>query len=249
MCPRSTRANRTGTRPRALAGARGISALAKTRLAILILCLGVVALPSTSSAATGVSDRSNSIAMHVSASAGLFRDWVIASGDNHGLPFVIVDKKSAEVLVFYPDGRLRGAAPALLGLAHGDDSVPGIGQRKLSSITPEERTTPAGRFVASLGNDLGTKNVLWVDYDDAISLHRVITTNPKEQRLHRLATASILDNRISFGCINVPVKFYDTIVEPSFTGTNGIVYILPETRSIQATFPAYAVDEKMRSSN
>jgi hypothetical protein len=103
--------------------------------------------------------------------------------------------------------------------------------------------------VASLGNDLGTKNVLWVDYDDAISLHRVITTNPKEQRLHRLATASILDNRISFGCINVPVKFFDTIVEPSFTGTNGIVYILPETRSIQATFPAYAVDEKMRSSN
>ena len=49
----------------------------------------------------------------------------------------------------------------MLGLAHGDDSVPGIGQHKLSSITPEERTTPAGRFVASLGNDLGKKNVVW----------------------------------------------------------------------------------------
>jgi len=226
-----------------------MSALAKTALAVLILCLGGVALPSPSSAAARASDRADSSAKHVSGSAGLFADWVITSGDSHGLPFVIVDKKNAEVLVFYPDGRLRGAAPALLGLAHGDDSVPGIGQRKLSSITPEERTTPAGRFVASLGNDLGKKNVVWVDYDAAISLHRVITTNPKEHRLQRLATASILDNRISYGCINVPVKFYNAVVEPSFTGTNGIVYVLPETRSIQAVFPAYAVDEKMRSSN
>lgn len=225
-----------------------MSALAKTTLAVLIL-FGVAVLPSPSSAAARASDRANSSAKPASGSAGLFADWVIASGDSHGLPFVIVDKKNAEVLVFYPDGRLRGAAPALLGLAHGDDSVPGIGQRKLSSITPEERTTPAGRFVASLGNDLGKKNVVWVDYDAAISLHRVITTNPREHRLHRLATASILDNRISFGCINVPVKFYDTIVEPSFTGTNGIVYILPETRSIQAVFPAYAVDERIPVSN
>jgi hypothetical protein len=242
MRHRSIRANRTAIRPGAVAGAKDLSTLAKTTLAILILCLGVIALPSTSSAAARVSDPANSSAKHVSGSAGLFADWVIASSDNHGLPFIIVDKKNAEVVVFYPDGRLRGASPALLGLARGDDSVPGIGQRKLSSITPEERTTPAGRFVASLGNDLGKKNVVWVDYDAAISLHRVITTNPKEHRLHRLATASILDNRISYGCINVPVKFYDTVVEPSFTGTNGIVYILPDVRSIKAVFPASDVN-------
>ena len=100
--------------------------------------------------------------------------------------------------------------------------------------------------MASLGNNLGKKNILWVGYDSALSLHRVITTKSRE---HRLATASILDNRISYGCINVPAKFFDTVVEPSFTGTRGIVYILPETRSIQAVFPAYAVDEQMRPSN
>jgi len=213
-----------------------MSAVAKTTLAVLILCLGVVAMPSPSSAAARASDRANASAKHASGSAGLFADWVIASGDSHGLPFVIVDKKNAAALVFYPDGRLRGAAPALLGLARGDDSVPGIGQRKLSSITPEERTTPAGRIVASLGNDLGQKNVDWVDYDAAISLHRVITANPKVHRLYRLATVSILDNWISYGCINVPVKFYDAVVEPTFTGTNGIVYILPEIRSIRNVF-------------
>ena len=213
------------------------------KMVVLIFCLGVTtpAIQSSLSwAGTQAADQADKSA--VSKRAGDFAAWVTMSGDNHGLPFVIVDKKNVEVLVFYPDGRHRGAAPALLGLARGDESAPGIGHRKLSRVTAAERTTPAGRFVASLGNDLGKKNVVWVDYDAAISLHRVITTNPKENRLLRLATPSILDNRISFGCINVPVKFFDAIVEPSFTGTNGIVYILPDMKPIRAIFPASDID-------
>jgi hypothetical protein len=169
-------------------------------------------------------------------------DWVIDSGDNRGMPFVIVDKKNAKVFVFYADGRLRGAAPALLGLARGDDAVPGIGDRKLSSIRPEERTTPAGRFVAALGRNLRGVEILWVDYDGAISMHQVITTNPKERRLERLATPTPLDKRISYGCINVPAKFYKNVVRPAFTGTNGIVYVLPETRSAREVFGSYDVE-------
>ena len=160
-------------------------------------------------------------------------DWVVDSGDNHGMPFVIVDKVDAKVFVFDADGRLRGAAPALLGLARGDDSIPGIGDRNMSDMRPEERTTPAGRFVASLGYNFNGKDILWVNYDDAVSLHRVITTNPKERRLERLATPTPLDNRISYGCINVPEKFYNNVVSPAFTGTYGIVYVLPDTRSIR----------------
>ncbi len=170
-------------------------------------------------------------------------DWVVDSGDNGSLPFVIVDKTDAKVFVFDNQGRLQGAAPALLGLARGDDSVPGIGDRELSRIRPEERTTPAGRFVAALGSDLDEQDILWVDYADAISLHRVITTSPKERRLQRLATPSVLDNRISYGCINVPAKFYDAFVKPAFTGTNGVVYILPETKPIGEVFPFYEVNE------
>src|SRR5450830_899498 len=173
-------------------------------------------------------------------------DWVVDSGDNRSMPFVIVDKKDAKVFVFNADGRLRGAAPALLGSALGDDSVPGIGDRKLSSIRPEERTTPAGRFVAALDRNLHGEEILWVDYDAAISLHPVITTNPKEHRAQRLATPTPLDNRISYGCINVPAKFYANVVHPAFTGTNGIVYVLPETRSPQKVFASYDVDERER---
>jgi hypothetical protein len=155
------------------------------------------------------------------------------------MPFVIVDKIDAKVFVFYADGQLRGAAPALLGLARGDSSIPGIGNRKLSEIRPEERTTPAGRFVASLGYNFNGKDVLWVDYKNAVSLHRVITNNPKERRLERLATPTPLDKRISYGCINVPANFFDNVVKPAFTRTYGIVYVLPETRSIGEIFKSY----------
>ena len=168
-----------------------------------------------------------------------FTDWVTSSGDNHGLPFVIVDKKNTEVFVFRADGTLRGAAPALVGLAIGDLSVPGIGERKLSSIRPDERTTPAGRFVAAIGHDLGEKDIVWVDYAAAISMHRVITGNPKDHRLRRLATPTTADNRITYGCINVPVRFYDEVVGPTFKSTSGIVYILPEVRQMRDVFPTY----------
>jgi hypothetical protein len=173
-------------------------------------------------------------------------DWIVDSGDNHSMPFAIVDKTDARVFVFNADGRLRGAAPALLGLALGDDSAPGIGQRALSDIRPDERTTPAGRFVVALGRNFHGKEVLWVDYDDAISLHPVITTKPEERRAERLASATPDDNRISYGCINVPAEFFKRIVLPAFTGRAGIVYVLPETRSPRKAFASYDVEEHAR---
>ena len=166
-------------------------------------------------------------------------DWVVNTGDNRGLPFAIVDKTDAKVFVFSTDGEILGAAPVLLGIARGDDSAAGIGEVKLSEIPPKYRTTPAGRFVASLGYNYQGKDILWVDYDNAISLHRVVTHNPKERRLERLTSPTPQDNRISFGCINVPVQFFNEIVSPTFTGTYGVVYVLPETRPPNEVFTSY----------
>lgn len=173
-------------------------------------------------------------------------DWIVDSGDNHNLPFLIVDKGNARVFVFDGAGQIKGAASALLGVARGDESVPGIGQRKLATIGPDERTTPAGRFVAALDRNLHGEEILWVDYDAAISLHRVIASNPKERRVERLTSATIEDNRISYGCINVPVKFYERVVSPAFKKTSGIVYVLPETRSMHEIFGSYNVDDPVR---
>ena len=167
-----------------------------------------------------------------------FADWVVASNDNRALPFAIVDKVNARVFVFDADGLLRGSTSALLGLARGDETVPGIGDRKLSTIRPDERTTPAGRFVASLGHDL-EQDILWIDYDAALSMHRVIRGAKTDHRLQRLSSPSPLDRRISYGCINVPVRFYDAVVAPEFTGTSAIVYILPEVKTLAAVFPSF----------
>jgi hypothetical protein len=171
-------------------------------------------------------------------------DWVFDSGDNGGLNFAIIDKIDAKVYVFDPNGRLRGAAPVLLGLSKGDDTVPGIGDKSLSEIRPADRTTPAGRFLASMGDNISGKDVLWIDYKDALSMHRVITSNPKEHRLERLASPKPTEHRISFGCINVPADFFDKVVKPSFTGTGGMVYILPEIRPIKEVFVTYYEVEK-----
>lgn len=220
-----------------------------------VFALAVAAEPAgpiaaqSASAAPARAGRVNFERESASAEARQVADWVVDSGDNHQQPFVIVDKAHAKVFVFYPDGRLRGAASALLGLAVGDDSVPGIGKRKMSSIRPYERTTPAGRFEAALDLNIKGVETLWVDYDSAISLHPVVTSNALERRTQRLATPSPLDNRISYGCINVPADFFKDVVSPAFTGINGIVYVLPETRSPQKVFEMDASRDRVQGAS
>jgi hypothetical protein len=176
------------------------------------------------------------------ASVALLSNWVTASGDNGGLPFMVIDKVAAKVFLFDAQGQAVGATPALFGITAGDDSAAGVGDRELSDIKPEDRTTPAGRFVAKFGRASGNRTVLWVDYATSISLHPVVTTNKKERRVQRLRSATADDNRITYGCINVPAKFYQHVVRPLFTDTSGIVYILPETKYLFEVFPAFRPD-------
>jgi hypothetical protein len=181
-----------------------------------------------------------------SPDARAIADWVVDSGDSSRMPFVIIDKKAAHVFVFDAEGHLAGAAAALLGIALGDHSVPGVGERELSAIRPQDRTTPAGRFEAALGRNYKGKEILWVDYDAAISMHPVINTMPKERRPHRLATPTPLDNRISFGCINVPIPFFEHVISPSFARTSGIVYVLPDLLPLDKVFAAFALEREAR---
>lgn len=179
-----------------------------------------------------------------SRDARYLASWVVDAGDSKRMPFVIVDKNDAKVFVFDADGHLRGASAALLGLARGDGSVPGIGGRALSDIRPEERTTPAGRFVAELGHNLRRQTNLWVNYDEGFALHPLRRVSPEERRPERLATPTPLDNRISLGCVIVPVKFFENVVRPAFARTKGIVYILPETKLPSEVFVSYDVEER-----
>ena len=175
-------------------------------------------------------------------------NWVAHTHDNGNADFMIVDKRHAKVYVFDASAKLRGASPVLLGAAKGDDSVPGIGSRPLSQVRPEERTTPAGRFVAERGRNLKGEDIVWVDYDAAVSMHRVRASNPTERRLERLATPTIADNRISYGCINVPVSFYESHVKPTVAKQRVIVYVLPEVKSMQQVFGSLDIASGHRTS-
>jgi hypothetical protein len=237
--PTLRRKNRTGHH----------AASAKTFFALVAFCLlsaPILALPvraegvpASRAASEQFLHRAQFLGQAASDEVHHVADWVVDSAGNGGLPFVIVDKQRAKVFVFDKDGRLVGSAWALVGLTPGDDSVPGIGTLPLKAITPDMRTTPAGRFVAELGHDLGTLDVLWVDYGDAISLHRVINTDPAERRLERIVSDRPAEHRISYGCINVPAKFFDNVVGPLFKDTKGIVYILPEVKPMSTVFPDY----------
>jgi hypothetical protein len=200
------------------------------RLRIVCCVAATLACPHVFAAGTAAKpDRPTDLAKApVSLEVRRLEQHVTKSHDNDGMPYVIIDKVDAKVYVFDAAGHVLGVAPALLGMARGDVSVKGIGNWKMSAIRPADRITPAGRFVAALGRAPGGEDILWVDYADAVALHRVVKGTPAERRAQRLASPTSADNRITYGCINVPVKFYDTVVRPAFVHSSGIVYILPE---------------------
>jgi hypothetical protein len=165
-------------------------------------------------------------------------NWAINSRDNQALSFVILDKLNAKVFVFDAAGALLGASPVLIGAAKGDDSVPDIGGRPMDSVQPHERTTPAGRFVGEPGRNANGEDIVWIDYQAAVSMHRVRANEKSERRLQRLATQGIDDNRISYGCVNLPVAFFEAVLQPAFDQRHGVIYVLPEVKPAHEVFKA-----------
>ena len=194
---------------------------------------GVAALCVVGAGASAAADLGDAVA---STEVRDVARWIGESADNGGLPFLLIDKVAARVFAFDADGELLGHEAALLGAARGDRTSAGIGDLSISAIRPEQRTTPAGRFVAHLDKDIHGRGILLIDYDASIALHPVVAGTPKERRAERLRSTSPDDNRISFGCINVPPGFFDKVVRPTFTGTAGVVYILPETLPARGFF-------------
>jgi len=181
--------------------------------------------------------RAESAAPSVSENVQRMARRVVDSHDNAGLPFLFVDKVNARVFAFDATGQLRAEAPALLGMARGDRLL-APNDMAVDAIPPEEQITPAGRYISRLALDSHGKELLVIDYEASISLHPVVTNKPEERRLERLKSATVSDNRISHGCINVPPEFYSNYVSTAFARTKGVVYILPETKPASELFGA-----------
>lgn len=171
-------------------------------------------------------------------------NWVSYTRNNQKRAFVVIDKKQAQMYVFDPKGKLRSRSPVLLGKAVGDTTAPGVGNKPMSQLKEEEKTTPAGRFLARPGKNNHGEDIIWIDYDAAVSMHRLRKVKEEERRFERMATADSSDNRISNGCVNVPHKFYNGVLKPSVMKYGAFVYVLPETRTPQQLFASFDVTAK-----
>lgn len=172
-----------------------------------------------------------------SADARHVVQWTLDSGDAGGKPFLVVDKKAAQLYVFAHGGRLLGSTPVLLGSAPGDASAPGVGERaQAGELAPHERTTPAGRFVTQPGRNLDGEHVVWVDYGAALAIHRLRPGRAHQIRSARLKSSTPQERRVSLGCIVVPVSFYLEVVQPLLGSRRGVVYVLPETEAARDFF-------------
>lgn len=171
-------------------------------------------------------------------------NWVSHTRNNQKKAFVLIDKKMAQLYVFDPKGKLKSRTPVLLGKAVGDHTVPGIGNKPLSQIKDDEKTTPAGRFYARPGKNTHGDDIIWIDYNSAVSMHRLRKVSAEERRAERMATPDAGDNRISNGCVNVPPKFYNSVLKPTVVKNGAFVYVLPETKSPQQLFGSVDVVAK-----
>jgi len=172
--------------------------------------------------------------------------WVREHGDNHGRPYAIVDKKTANIYVHAADGRLIGSSAVLTGFARGDESVPGIGARPVDRIRPFERTTPAGRFESQPGRTLTGEANVWIDYDTAIAIHRLRPGRSQPARQAALKSADPAAHRQSYGCVVVPPAFFDGVVMGALGRTRGVVYVLPEDRPVETIFQQTLADAAAR---
>lgn len=164
-----------------------------------------------------------------SAAAREIAARILASGDHGRRPFAIVDKKTALLSLYNADGRVLGTSSVLLGQAVGDHSLPGVGERtQAGRLRPQDKTTPAGRFQSTPGENQNGESVVWVEPETAFAIHRLRPGAAHADRARRLASTNAASKRVSAGCIVVPVAFYESHIHPVLGRQLGVVYVLPE---------------------
>ena len=212
----------------------------------LAVAASVAWVSSTASALTDTTGQGQSLSalasVEASDDARYVERCIHEKGDDHGRPFVIVDKKAARIYVFGAGGTLVGMSSTILGQSRGDVPVPGAGQKNPASLLPYERKTPAGRFESQPGRNLHGEPVVWVDYDTGIAIHRVRPGISQMTRNASLATEDPNNKRLSLGCVVVPEEFFWSVVLPTLGHVHGTVYVLPEDGPVQAMFNAPKAD-------
>lgn len=143
--------------------------------------------------------------------------------------FMVADKPNGMLHIFKEDGSHALSDATLYGKDKGDvlDAV--------SSLEGGPKITPAGKFTMkeSPADYAGGTSLILMeskDYTGYIAVHAADTSNPAENRLGRLASATTEDNRISYGCINTKHDTFINEIKPNISKLDGgMMFILPES--------------------
>lgn len=149
---------------------------------------------------------------------------IISQNDNQGKQFIVADKQAGTLTLYTPQGQQITSTPALFGKETGDSI-------SINNATPSGRydmnfidgARIDGKGYGSSAQALSVNGRLQENNAGNVAIHRVL---PIENRQGRLNTPTATDNRISHGCINVPVDFYDTHLDRK---QDTVVYVMPET--------------------
>lgn len=96
---------------------------------------------------------------------------------------------------------------------------------------------PAGRFGANIDHNLKGKEILWVDYESVISMHPFVTNKPKNP-FATSEKANVARKSYFVWLHQCATKSFHS-GDPAFIGIEGIVYVLPDTKSLTDVFTAY----------
>jgi hypothetical protein len=142
-------------------------------------------------------------------------------------------------MVFRGNGQLVGTTPVLLGRTAGDKAVAGVGERaQAGQLRIADQVTTAGRFGSQPGHNLAGEDVVWIDYESALAIHRLRPGASQHERALRLASPNPQSRRMSAGCVVVPVAFYEAVVAPVLGRGRGVVYVMAEDTPPPRTPPA-----------
>ncbi len=133
---------------------------------------------------------------------------MLAKGEKN---LVIMDKNEAE-LILTTDCKVVGKSPALYGKGRGESEI------------ADPDVTPAGIFYME-EHDVDPKDyeggkvlAFLIHKKASYVIHPTYQHLPQQRRDERLASPTPKDNAVSFGCINVPTRFYNLTV--SFLNAN-----------------------------
>lgn len=203
-----------------------IDKIAKAIVAVLAAITINTALPINDAVAQqGMGTVTTSyVVPNASQTTSVVNSWVQESRDNNGQSYIIADKEAGAIHIMAADGTVLATAPALYGYKTGDGMS--VGETPAGIFSIRNQSAPA-----SYGGDL--QQFATAPNGDVYAIHRVLTTNPSQNRVGRLASETATDNRISLGCINIPVETYNQYLGRNFQGK---LYIIPEQNELGSVF-------------